>query len=377
MSSLHKFFSKKERYIAISSIHSLLLQKSEKNPNYSPNLNLNLLIPLLVVLVILLPFHCFFFFFFLFIFRPILCKMSDSIGDSKKQQQQHNLSTSPPEDPNQEPPPPDHHSPVVVATGAVNNPKRPKYTTTTTSQWKTISTSSPSQIPPHHNVMAAASSSDTATSSPSPSPRPSEGGGQQFHHHPHQQFRKGKYVSPVWKPNEMLWLAKAWRIQYQGGGEGATSAAAREKKTRADKDKEVAEFLNVNGVNRDAKIAGTKWDNMLGEFRKVYEWEKCGEKEHLGKSYFRLSPFERKLHRLPASFDEEVFEELSQFMGSRIRTSLNVRGGDDSANKSLPPPFREDDPPTFSSKHMPLIFSFSFYTWEQKYELNTKSRFVV
>lgn len=90
-------------------------------------------------------------------------------------------------------------------------------------------------------------------------------------------------------------------------------------KTRAEKDREVAEFLQRNGVNRDAKTAGTKWDNMLGEFRKVYEWERGGEREQIGKSYFRLSPYERKMHRLPASFDEQVFEELAQFMGSRTR----------------------------------------------------------
>lgn len=108
-------------------------------------------------------------------------------------------------------------------------------------------------------------------------------------------------------------------------------------------------------MNRDAKTAGTKWDNMLGEFRKVFEWERGGEREQIGKSYFRLSPYERKLHRLPASFDEEVFEELSQFMGSKMRTPQGSRGvsvsagggGDDSRSTMaakalfLPPP-RDD-----------------------------------
>lgn len=170
----------------------------------------------------------------------------------------------------------------------------------------------------------------------------------------------------------MLWLARAWRVQYQGGGSvgsegevvGHPSAAdvamaPARGKTRAEKDKEVAEYLNRHGVNRDAKTAGTKWDNMLGEFRKVYEWERGGERDQVGKSYFRLSPYERKLHRLPASFDEEVFEELSQFMGSRMRTPQS-RGVSPVASaagevvrpivqptKSLPPPppYREEDLP--------------------------------
>ncbi|XP_007038523.2 PREDICTED: uncharacterized protein LOC18605455 isoform X1 [Theobroma cacao] len=282
------------------------------------------------------------------------------------------------------------------------NPKRPRYNS---GQWKLLpspsslqtqaqmaiitseSSPSPTTNPKNPQTQAhttAASSSDTA-SSPPHSPLPSTTSGQetnkpegeQFHH----QFRKGKYVSPVWKPNEMLWLARAWRIQYQGGSDASGSSRIGHQetshvagsdvavqstrgKTRADKDKEVAEFLNRHGINRDAKTAGTKWDNMLGEFRKVYEWERGGEKEQVGKSYFRLSPYERKLHRLPASFDEEVFEELSQFMGPRMRTSQSrasaIASGDDgrpviSGSRALPPPppFKEDElPPSVRTKQL-------------------------
>jgi len=124
--------------------------------------------------------------------------------------------------------------------------------------------------------------------------------------------------------------------------------------------------LQRHGVNRDAKTAGTKWDNMLGEFRKVYEWERGGEREQVGKSYFRLSPYERKLHRLPASFDEEVFEELSQFMGSKMRTSQQSRGSsgivavDDSRTaRDLPPPapFKEDDFPLSGRFYFFFLYS--------------------
>ncbi|XLR66784.1 hypothetical protein HN51_009370 [Arachis hypogaea] len=310
-------------------------------------------------------------------------------------------------------------SPLYVSSGASSSPfeqqqqqqfealnvKRPRYST---GQWKLLpspssqqhqkqmaamlpseSSPSPSANPPQPlqtyaaaaAAAAASSSSDTA-SSPSHSPMPLLSGGsghegskptsegeqppQQLHH---QQLRKGKYVSPVWKPNEMLWLARAWKAQYQGGGSDGSSSRTEQQqelggmsrgKTRADKDREVAEFLQRHGVSRDAKTAGTKWDNMLGEFRKVYEWERGGEREQVGKSYFRLSPYERKLHRLPASFDEEVFEELSQFMGSRMRSSSHGggRGVDDGRTAShaavatvrplpLPPPrpFKDDDLP--------------------------------
>ncbi|KAJ7970055.1 Kinase superfamily protein [Quillaja saponaria] len=278
------------------------------------------------------------------------------------------------------------------------NPKRTRYGTT--GQWKLLPSpssqqkqtqmpilsteSSPSpttqatnpQVPPPHitaAATAAASSSDTA-SSPTHShiPSLSAASGQETNkperEQIQQQFRKGKYVSPVWKPNEMLWLARAWRIQYQGGSDGSGSSSRIEQaesggqsrgKTRADKDREVAEFLQRHGINRDAKTAGTKWDNMLGEFRKVYEWERGGEREQVGKSYFRLSPYERKLHRLPASFDEEVFEELSQFMGSKMRISQGRSGssilvGYDSrtctapaGTRALPPPppLKEDELP--------------------------------
>ncbi|KAI9076351.1 hypothetical protein K1719_041714 [Acacia pycnantha] len=263
-------------------------------------------------------------------------------------------------------------SPFETAT----NPKRTRYAT---GQWKLLPSpllppeSSPQRQQTQQPRTSAATSSDTASSDPTHSPpvpsslSPAAGlegnkseGEQQIHH----QFRKGKYVSPVWKPHEMLWLARAWRVQYQGGGGGAElggSVSSRTEqvesgngqgtrgKTRADKDREVAEFLQRHGVNRDAKTAGTKWDNMLGEFRKVYEWERGGERQHVGKSYFRLSPYERKVHRLPASFDEEVFEELSQFMGSRMRTShsRSAAAGDDSRSRVLPTPplLKEDELP--------------------------------
>lgn len=293
-------------------------------------------------------------------------------------------------------------SPLYVPSGASSSPfeqqfetlnsKRPRYS----GQWKLLPSPSPPQqqkqpqmamLPvesspspqkqqqPQTHTAAAASSSDTA-SSPSHSPAPllsvgsgQEGNNKQEGEQVHQQLRKGKYVSPVWKPNEMLWLARAWKDQYQGGSDGSTSSRAEQQqqaefgigitrgKTRADKDREVADFLRRHGVNRDAKTAGTKWDNMLGEFRKVYEWERGGEREHIGKSYFRLSPYERKLHRLPASFDEEVFEELSQFMGSRMRSSTHGRAGssfgDEARIRPLPPPprpFKEDEMTPFSGK---------------------------
>ncbi|KAI3808194.1 hypothetical protein L1987_24141 [Smallanthus sonchifolius] len=343
--------------------------------------------------------------------------MSDNKDNSKKQQ---HFTPSPKEiNPVQEtledlppviaaptflsPPPPPQHAQQPSShyiSPEPFNPKRPRYTTTT-GQWKLLPSPSQKQIPiptektpspstnqpPPPQTHAAASSSDTA-SSPSHSPRPSVSGKEISKSEGDQQYslRKGKYVSPVWKPNEMLWLARAWRVQYQGGGgsdnapenlttmeprtaTGAPSQLQGRGKTRAEKDKEVAEFLNRNGVNRDAKTAGTKWDNMLGEFRKVYEWERGSEREQIGKSYFRLSPYERKLHRLPASFDEEVFEELAQFMGSRMRTpqtslskgtspfllASGAGSGDQDSRlaivdaKSFPPSFLDDNTPYSSS----------------------------
>lgn len=330
--------------------------------------------------------------------------MGDNKGESTTKK---HLSSSSPKDPldqesTETKPPPQHHrhhspttvsppfisTPLYVPTSSPNfdpqqqqfepavNPKRPRYTS---AQWKPLPSPS-SQQPKHPQITTlittepphttAASSSETA-SSPSHSPSPSSSkpeatGDHQLQH----QLRKGKYVSPVWKPNEMLWLARAWKAQYQGGdaegaaqpsgGDAAAGTQPSRGKTRAEKDREVAEFLNRHGVSRDAKTAGTKWDNMLGEFRKVFEWERGGEREQVGKSYFRLSPYERKLHRLPASFDEEVFEELSPFMGSKMRTPqgrgvlISAGGSGDSRSpqaaaamgaKALlpPPPFREED----------------------------------
>lgn len=118
----------------------------------------------------------------------------------------------------------------------VVNPKRPRF-----GQWKLLASPTSHQLPtkqpsqmaglpaesspsPTHNIPQAhvttASSSDTASSPITHSPIPGTGAGHEaskpegggsgelpsFHQQHHPQFRKGKYVSPVWKPNEMLWL---------------------------------------------------------------------------------------------------------------------------------------------------------------------------
>ncbi|ESQ43361.1 hypothetical protein EUTSA_v10015853mg [Eutrema salsugineum] len=265
-----------------------------------------------------------------------------------------------------------HQSPIFIPTvsspGAPVISKRPRFATSgalSPPQWKalpspsTVQTTATSLSP--STAIVTASSTETAGSSPpgqeatnTEKQQPQET--ESFQH----KFRKGKYVSPVWKPNEMLWLARAWRVQYQnqgtGSGSGSGSGEGRGK-TRAEKDREVAEFLNRHGINRDSKIAGTKWDNMLGEFRKVFEWEKGGDKDKFGKSYFRLSPYERKQHRLPASFDEEVYQELALFMGPRVRApTLSRRGsGGATTDVTLTPPSVEELPPHLL--HPPLMTS--------------------
>ncbi|KAL0886442.1 hypothetical protein Bca101_010425 [Brassica carinata] len=265
-----------------------------------------------------------------------------------------------------------HPSQIFIPTGSSPGapviPKRPRFSSSSglsPPQWKALPSPSTvptaatmSSLPSPSTAVVAASSTETAASSPleqeaiNTEKQQLETGS--FQH----KFRKGKYVSPVWKPHEMLWLAKAWRVQYQkqetGPGSGSGSGEGRGK-TRAEKDREVAEFLNRNGVNRDSKIAGTKWDNMLGEFRKVNEWEKGGDREKYGKSYFRLSPYERKQHRLPASFDEEVYQELALFMGPRARAPpIKRSSGGAPADVTLTPPSVETLPPIL---HPPFMTS--------------------
>ncbi|KAE8662109.1 PTI1-like tyrosine-protein kinase [Hibiscus syriacus] len=168
---------------------------------------------------------------------------------------------------------------VVTATGPPPFISAPLLPSSTAGQWKLIGAeSSPSQTQPR---VAACSSSDTASPRAVLSlprlrwPRNEQAGrGSAVS----SSVQEGEYVSPVWKPYEMLWLARAWRVQYLGGGSDASGSSSRvdvavqqtRGKTRADKDKEVAEFLNKHGKS---------------------------------------------------SFDEEVFEELSQFMGPRMRAS--------------------------------------------------------
>ncbi|KAL9690421.1 hypothetical protein QQ045_010819 [Rhodiola kirilowii] len=271
---------------------------------------------------------------------------------------------------------------------AVTNPKRPRYgggggTSSSVSQWKQLlpsptSSSAQKHLPPKPQVQTLPPATDTS-SSPSSSTNPplqvlhasssetaacssptasqerttksrlellsSHGEGQLI-------IRKGKHVSPVWKPYEMLMLAKGWHSLYKSSLSSSSGGSGRaNNKSRAEKDREVAEFLNRHGVERDAKAAGTKWDNMLGDFRKVYQWERGSGRIEAGvsKSYFRLSPYERKnQHGLPTCFDEDVFEEMAQFMVPRIRTTTttttNFKPQQDDDNVHSKPPTLTTEP---------------------------------
>jgi hypothetical protein len=195
-------------------------------------------------------------------------------------------------------------SPLFVSSGASSSPFENQFETTSTTttkrprysgQWKLLpspqqqkqpqtqtqitnilnqttesksTTPSPSNLPQQQQPQTtlAASSSETTSSQSHDhlSPMPCQEGNK-HEEQVHQQLRKGKYVSPVWKPNEMLWLARAWKEQFQTGSDSSSRTEQQQAdlgmsrgKTRADKDKEVAEFLNKHGVSRDAKTAGKK-----------------------------------------------------------------------------------------------------------------------
>jgi hypothetical protein len=235
--------------------------------------------------------------------------VGDKGDTSKKQQQPQQVSSSPHEESSSKQvvvvsgtiTNPFISSPLFVSSGASSSPFENQFETTTTTtkrprysgQWKLLpspqqqkqpqtqtqitnilnqttesksTTPSPSNLPQQPQTTLAASSSETTSSlsHDNLSPMPCQEGNK-HEEQVHQQLRKGKYVSPVWKPNEMLWLARAWKEQFQTGSDSSSRTEQQQAdlgmsrgKTRADKDKEVAEFLNKHGVSRDAKTAGKK-----------------------------------------------------------------------------------------------------------------------
>jgi hypothetical protein len=239
--------------------------------------------------------------------------VGDKGDTSKKQQQPQQVSSSPHEESSSKQvvvvsgtiTNPFISSPLFVSSGASSSPFENQFETTTSTtkrprysgQWKLLpspqqqkqpqtqtqitnilnqttesksTTPSPSNLPQQPQTTLAASSSETTSSQSHDhlSPMPCQEGNK-HEEQVHQQLRKGKYVSPVWKPNEMLWLARAWKEQFQTGSDSSSRTEQQQQqqqnelgisrgKTRADKDKEVAEFLNKHGVSRDAKTAGKK-----------------------------------------------------------------------------------------------------------------------
>ncbi|CDY67401.1 BnaCnng54750D [Brassica napus] len=197
-----------------------------------------------------------------------------------------------------------HPSPIFIATvsspGAPIIPKRPRFISSSglsPPQWKALPSPStlptaatfPS-LPSPSTTVVAASSTETAASSP----LEQEGINTEkqqletdsFQH----KFRKGKYVSPVWKPHEMLWLAKAWRVQYQKQETGPGSGSGEGRgKTRAEKDRELGMIiLNIRihtTLTIPSSSSSLKDLRRIGKIRLTWEesvnlWAEEGEVDY-------------------------------------------------------------------------------------------------
>lgn len=133
--------------------------------------------------------------------------------------------------------------------------------------------------------------------------------------HP-QGSRGGRlYKKSNWVVEEMLVLQAAKREdlhRHERGAKGSQNAAQERWNW-------IEDFCWASGVQRSAQQCHDKWEVISTAYKKVYNNEKyvCNGQ----KSYWNMSPEERKRNKLPPNFQKEIFTALLEWCNNKIRNS--------------------------------------------------------
>lgn len=133
--------------------------------------------------------------------------------------------------------------------------------------------------------------------------------------HP-QGSRCGRiYKKSNWVVEEMLILQAAKREdlhRHERSGKGSQNPAQERWNW-------IEDYCWASGLQRSAQQCHDKWEVISTAYKKVYNNEKHACNGH--KSYWNMTPEERKRNKLPPNFQKEIFNALLEWSNTKTRNS--------------------------------------------------------
>ncbi|CAM6088621.1 unnamed protein product [Calypogeia fissa] len=112
-----------------------------------------------------------------------------------------------------------------------------------------------------------------------------------------------------WKSSDLLVLIAAKKFEF----ERLSSYKSRDKtKSAGLRWKEVEGFCRLNGVNRKAGQCRKRWEKLMTDFKKVYDYQKKIPEGQPG--YFEMSSEEWKMRKLPLNFLLEWYRAMEAWI---------------------------------------------------------------
>ncbi|KAL3685831.1 hypothetical protein R1sor_003853 [Riccia sorocarpa] len=137
-----------------------------------------------------------------------------------------------------------------------------------------------------------------------------------------------RYRNPRWSLHESLILLAAKKKQED---DSVMAPKARARTVSADERWEsISAFCRANGCERNAYQCRKRWSALLGDFKRIREWQKLSTE-----SYWIMKNEKRKENKLPAIFDQEVFVNMDAWVGKR--TGKKLGGAPDFLDCVRPP----------------------------------------
>lgn len=113
-----------------------------------------------------------------------------------------------------------------------------------------------------------------------------------------------------WKSSDLLVLIAAKKFEF----ERLSSYKSRDKtKSAGLRWKEVEGFCRLNGLNRKAGQCRKRWEKLMTDFKKVYDYQKKIPEGQPG-GYFEMSSEEWKIRKLPLNFLLEWYKAMEAWI---------------------------------------------------------------